>query len=87
MIDADRFSHIGTRKPLTEVCAAMGIKTYDTSLPQDFWDVLHELHPNINSYGHIVWSYDVFRFVGSPVAVDEIGAFLLKDYYSIPLPR
>jgi hypothetical protein len=66
---------------INKICQAMGVENYDTALPQDFVDVVNSLNPGLNIYGHAVWSYDVFEFLGFPVAVDETGLHMLKNYW------
>ncbi len=79
MPDADEFQFVGTRFNLFKVCEAMGIKVYDTSLPQNFVDEVRE-ETGQNIYGLVVWSYDKYRTFGGPVPVCEEGYRILSEW-------
>ena len=53
--------------------------TYDTALPQDWYDEATNL-TGINPSGHIVWAYEDGAVFGSAFAVDAIGELILLMY-------
>lgn len=55
-----------------ERARALGVKVYDTALPQDWVDKF-TAGTDWNPVGHIVWSYDLAPFFGEPIAVDAEG--------------
>jgi hypothetical protein len=68
-------------KTTDELAKEMGLETYDTALPQEWFDRVLR-HINKNPSGHIVWSYDrwdenISNTFGFPVAVTPIGRYIL----------
>lgn len=64
---------------LNEKALALGLKSYDTSLPQPWVDALMEKigwakeFQDFNPYGQMVWCYDNSTF-GYPVALTSLAA-------------
>ena len=50
---------------------ARGLKSFDTALPQDWYDLVYD-RLNVNPSGHVVWCYDDSMF-GYPRAIDDEG--------------
>jgi len=50
--------------------------TYDTALPQDWYDEATNL-TGINPSGHIVWAYEDGSIFGTAYPVDVIGELVL----------
>ena len=59
--------------PLDKAAHERGLRSYDTALPQAWWDEANN-RTGINPVGHVVWSYDPpHGLFGAPRAVDEVG--------------
>ncbi len=50
----------------------LGLKTYDTAIPQDWFDVAIKVS-GLNPQGHVVWSYDRLHIWGGPEALTIEG--------------
>jgi len=64
-----------------ERARGIGLESYDTSLPQDWYDKVFE-HCDKNPCGHVVWCYDDFdggtaNIFGYPVAITQTGRQIL----------
>ncbi len=58
-----------------EAAKLLGIKSFDTSLPQDWVEYCHK-KLGVNPVPHVVWSYDTSRF-GNPVGITREGRILV----------
>jgi len=61
------------------IAQRMGLKTYDTALPQEW---VHEVEARTGVYpvGMFVWSYDKAVMFGEPVALTPDAQKLLDAY-------
>ena len=66
---------------LNDLSSERGIKSFDYSLPQDWFDAVLKLTGESPS-GHIVWCYDESIF-GHPQAIDVIGDRIIGRYAAI----
>lgn len=72
----------------TEISASdqakkLGMKSFDTSLPQSFFDYV-EKKLGVNPYGHVVWCYDAPNEIwGAPVGITREGALICKIYFHV----
>ena len=66
---------------LNDLSSERGIKSFDYSLPQDWFDAVLKLTGESPS-GHIVWSYD-WSIMGHPQAIDATGDRIIGRYASI----
>jgi hypothetical protein len=60
---------------LDERCKDLGIKTYDTAMPQGWFDRVIK-HLDFNPCGHVVWCYDNCTF-GYPLGVTPKGRYIV----------
>jgi hypothetical protein len=61
-----------------EACKMFGIEVYDTALPQEWFDFMSGIFPDV--LAHFVWSYDESRIFGAPRPLTEIGCSMLITY-------
>lgn len=59
-----------------ERAEALGIKVFDTSLPQDWFDLALSLS-GTNPSGHVVWSYDYSTIFGAPEPITPEGNLIV----------
>lgn len=64
---------------IDKAAEARGIKTFDTALPQGWWDRFYQ-ETGENPCGHFVWSYDKATWLGAPEPVTEHGDALLAAH-------
>jgi len=70
-----------------EACELLKINTYDTAIPQEFFNKMQEIFDNMietkmkneSPLNHFVWSYDINSF-GSPRPLTIIGLIALDKY-------
>ncbi len=61
---------------IRDLAEAKGIKTYDTAIPQYFFDAATSAGLG-NPGGHIVWGYDDILYGGEPVPLTRVGERIL----------
>ena len=66
--------------PMTvqETAEEMGLKVFDTALPQPWFDSILKRF-GLNPSGHFVWSYDDAGVYGKPVALTSWGTKVLME--------
>lgn len=62
-----------------EAAKALGLKVYDTALPQEWVDDVFWV-TGVYPAGMFVWSYDRGRVLGEPVALTPEATELLETY-------
>jgi hypothetical protein len=70
-------------RSVDEAAKALGLRSYDTALPQDWVDEF-EARTETSPLGHFVWSYDGAGIFGRPVALDLEAERLLADFELLP---
>ena len=60
-----------------ERCEQMGLKAYDTSLPQPWVDMMRDRH-GVDVLGKVVWSYDEAGVFGRPVGLTPEGVAMVE---------
>lgn len=65
---------------IDELAKDRGISSFDTALPQDWFDAVIKITGQ-NPSGHIVWNYDL-SLMGHPQAIDYIGDQIIGAYAS-----
>jgi|WetSurMetagenome_2_1015567.scaffolds.fasta_scaffold24150_9 hypothetical protein len=65
-----------------QAAKALGLKVYDTALPQDWVNDMWE-RVGYKTFGKFVWCYDDAKSWGEPVALCPEAAAALEDYESI----
>lgn len=66
-----------------KACELLKLKTYDTAIPQSFFDEMQAMFPN--EYFCAVWCYDAFAdgskcFSGYPRPLTQDALYKLMDY-------
>lgn len=71
-----------SRKAVTvgQLAQAVGLRTFDTALPQDWVDDVKRVTGEYAPYAGIVWCYDEARTWGRPVAMTIRGRLILERY-------
>jgi len=64
---------------ITEVAEALGLKSYDTALPQNWVDDFFK-ETGLYPVGNFVWSYDVYGTFGNAVPLNETAVIELIKY-------
>lgn len=65
-----------------DLAKAKGLKSYDTAIPQEWWDRFHAKTGEAPN-GIIVWGYDNASVFGKPVALTDRGEYLLHLFDAI----
>lgn len=73
----EHVQYLNTHENTDEAAKRLGLKTYDTALPQPWVDLVFK-HTKIWAPGLLVWSYDGAGIFGKPVAVCPDGEVLLE---------
>ena len=62
---------------IQERCKQMGLKSYDTALPQPWVDDMRYKH-GVDVLGHVVWSYDNAGVFGKPIGLTPEGVAMVE---------
>lgn len=68
---------IQTEQTIRERCEALGLKAYDTALPQPWVDAMRARGHDV--LGHVVWSYDGPNVMGEPFGVTSDGERMIAE--------
>jgi hypothetical protein len=68
-----------------EACKLLGIKIYDTALPQSWFDVMNQIFggSSVDVLPNFVWSYDDAILMGAPRPLTDMGCVMLICYNRI----
>lgn len=72
LMSGSLFREVANKQDLAE---SMGLKSFDTALPQDWVDEAFDL--GLDPRPSVVWSYDHHMVFGQPVGVDAIGKIIV----------